>query len=165
MILSDYGIRYAIKNGDLKISPFCSKLVRPNSYDIRISDEVRDVDGELVEVKDDCVVIEPMQFLLAGSIESFKLSDKLCGIYHTRSSIGRLGLFTHTGAGLIDAGFYGNLTYELFNCSNKPIKLKVGFPIGQITFHYLTSGCDKPYDGVYNGQRGATISKYIDMIR
>lgn len=54
---------------------------------------------------------------------------------------------------------------DLKNCSNKPIKLKVGFPIGQITFHYLTSGCDKPYDGAYNGQRGATISKYIDMIR
>ncbi|MDQ1601931.1 MAG: dCTP deaminase [Actinomycetota bacterium] len=80
------------------------------------------------------------------------------------SSLGRLGLLTHSTAGFIDAGFSGHVTLELSNVATLPIKLWPGMKIGQLCFFRLTSPAEAPYGSGaegsrYQGQRGPTPSK------
>lgn len=80
------------------------------------------------------------------------------------SSLGRLGLLTHSTAGFIDAGFSGHVTLELSNVATLPIKLWPGMKIGQMCFFQLTSPAERPYGSGatgsrYQGQRGPTPSR------
>ena len=80
------------------------------------------------------------------------------------SSLGRLGLLTHSTAGFIDPGFTGHITLELSNVANLPITLWPGMKIGQLCLFRLSSPARRPYgsDGVgsrYQGQRGPTPSR------
>ena len=80
------------------------------------------------------------------------------------SSLGRLGLLTHSTAGFIDPGFTGHITLELSNVANLPITLWPGMKIGQLCLFRLSSPAERPYgsDGVgsrYQGQRGPTPSR------
>ena len=80
------------------------------------------------------------------------------------SSLGRLGLLTHSTAGFIDPGFTGHITLELSNVANLPITLWPGMKIGQLCLFRLSTPAERPYgsDGVgsrYQGQRGPTASR------
>jgi hypothetical protein len=80
------------------------------------------------------------------------------------SSLGRLGLLTHSTAGFIDPGFSGHVTLELSNVANLPIKLYPGMKIGQICVLPLTSPSEHPYGSAiygsrYQDQRGPTPSR------
>lgn len=71
---------------------------------------------------------------------------------------GRMGLFIQN-AGWVDPGFEGQITFELFNASDTPILLTAGTRIAQLVFAEMTEACDKPYNGKYQGQIGATESR------
>ena len=80
------------------------------------------------------------------------------------SSLGRLGLLTHSTAGFIDPGFTGHITLELSNVANLPITLWPGMKIGQLCLFRLSTPAERPYgsQGVgsrYQGQRGPTASR------
>ncbi len=80
------------------------------------------------------------------------------------SSIGRLGLLTHSTAGFIDPGFSGHVTLELSNVATLPILLWPGMKIGQLCFFRLSSAVEHPYGSAkhgsrYQGQRGPTASR------
>jgi dCTP deaminase len=84
--------------------------------------------------------------------------------FEGKSSLGRLGLLTHSTAGFIDPGFTGHVTLELSNTATMPIRLWPGMKIGQLCFFTLSTPADKPYgqgaDGSrYQGQRGPTASR------
>jgi deoxycytidine triphosphate deaminase len=87
------------------------------------------------------------------------------------SSLGRLGLLTHSTAGFIDPGFTGHITLELSNVANLPITLWPGMKIGQLCLFRLSSPAERPYgsEGVgsrYQGQRGPTPSRaYVNFQR
>jgi deoxycytidine triphosphate deaminase len=81
------------------------------------------------------------------------------------SSLGRLGLLTHSTAGFLDPGFQGHVTLELSNVANLPITLYPGMRIGQIAVFELTTPAERPYGSgasgsKYQGQRGPTPSRY-----
>ena len=80
------------------------------------------------------------------------------------SSLGRLGLLTHSTAGFIDPGFSGHVTLELSNVANLPIRLYPGMKIGQICVIQLSSPSEHPYGSSvygsrYQDQRGPTPSR------
>lgn len=80
------------------------------------------------------------------------------------SSLGRLGLLTHSTAGFIDPGFSGHVTLELSNVATLPIKLWPGMKIGQLCIFRLSSPAENPYGSAvygsrYQGQRGPTPSR------
>ena len=87
------------------------------------------------------------------------------------SSLGRLGLLTHSTAGFIDPGFSGHITLELSNVANLPITLWPGMKIGQLCLFRLSTPAERPYgsQGVgsrYQGQRGPTASRaYLNFHR
>jgi dCTP deaminase len=181
MLLSDRDIFAEIEASRLSIEPFDSKLVQPSSIDVRLDRmfqvfnntrythidpaQRQDELTSLVEpAEGEPFVLHPGEFVLGSTLEVVRLPDNLAGRLEGKSSLGRLGLLTHSTAGFVDPGFSGHLTLELSNVANLPITLWPGMLIGQLCLLRLTSPARNPYgsSGVaskYQGQRGPTPSK------
>ena len=156
-------------------------MIQPSSVDVRIDRYFRLFDNHkypvidpsqeqpdltrLIEVEpDDPFVLHPGEFVLASTFEVITLPDDVAARLEGKSSLGRLGLLTHSTAGFIDPGFSGHVTLELSNVATLPITLWPGMKIGQLCFFRLSSPAEHPYgsDGYgsrYQGQRGPTASR------
>ncbi|MDO4911700.1 MAG: dCTP deaminase [Corynebacterium sp.] len=181
MLLSDRDIRKEIESGALGIEPFDASLIQPSSIDVRMdrffrvfnNSKYTHIDPKLqqdelttlVEVEgDDPFVLHPGEFVLGATLERFSLPAHLAGRLEGKSSLGRLGLLTHSTAGFIDPGFEGHITLELSNVANLPISLWPGMKVGQLALFTLSSPAEVPYGAgslgsKYQGQRGPTPSK------
>lgn len=114
-------------------------------------------------LRSDTYVLLPGQFILATTMEYFILPNDLTAFVEGRSSLGRMGLFIQN-AGWVDPGFQGEITLELFNANRCAIKLQTGRRVGQLVFAQMDSEALRPYQGKYQGQRGATGSRvYLDQ--
>lgn len=176
MILSDKTIRTLLSSGQLSIEPLDEIQIQPASVDIRLgrSFQIMESGGVPVEMgatvpyrhtEADRFRLEPGQFVLATTMEYFRLPDNMTAFVEGRSSIGRMGLFIQN-AGWVDPGFEGEITLELFNASSCPIELQAGRRVGQLVFAQLDRDAQNPYDGKYQGQRGATGSRiHLDADR
>ena len=80
----------------------------------------------------------PGEFVLGSTYEVITLPDDVAARLEGKSSLGRLGLLTHSTAGFIDPGFSGHVTLELSNVATLPIKLWPGMKIGQLCFFRLS---------------------------
>lgn len=177
-LLSDKDIVRAYRNKQIDIAPYSVNLLQPASYDLRLSDtfcyfhdwetfepidpKVEQLDGTRVRTLGKDFVLAPQQFVLASTFERISLPDNIGARFEGKSSIGRLGLLTHVTAGFIDPGFQGNITLELHNLRNRPIRLYPGMKIGQICFYDLTSHAKRPYgkaNNHYQGQSGPVPSQ------
>src|ERR671933_3052839 len=156
-------------------------MVQPSSVDVRLDRFFRLFDNHkyavidpaqdqpdltrLVEVEaDQPFVLHPGEFVLGSTYEGVTLPHDLAARLEGKSSLGRLGLLTHSTAGFIDPGFSGHVTLELSNVANLPIKLYPGMKIGQICLFRLSSPAEYPYGSSvygsrYQGQRGPTPSR------
>ena len=180
MILSDRSIKEGITQGRIVITPYDESLVQPASIDIRLDGRFRVFRNykyscidpkavqedltELVEVGDDPFIIHPGEFILGNTVERIKLGNDLVGRVEGKSSLGRLGLIIHATAGYIDPAFDGNITLELSNVANLPIKLYPGMKVGQISFFAMSTPADRPYGhpdlgSKYKGQTAPTASR------
>ena len=182
MLLSDRDITAAIAEGRLGIDPYDKGLVQPSSIDVRLDrffrvfnnarythiDPAQQQDDltSAVEVADgDPFVLHPGEFVLGSTLEIISLADDLAARLEGKSSLGRLGLLTHSTAGFVDPGFSGHITLELSNVANLPITLWPGMKIGQLCLFRLTGAADHPYGSAvygsrYQDQRGPTPSRY-----
>lgn len=170
MILSDITIHQMLIDGKLVISPMHEQQIQPASVDIRLGDTfcvVEDSSKGIINlerevryktIKSDTYLLLPGQFVLATTMEYIALPDNLTAFVEGRSSLGRLGLFVQN-AGWVDPGFKGEITLELFNANRCAIELKAGRRVGQLVFALMDKPALYPYQGKYQGQRGATGSK------
>ena len=174
MILSDHTIMYNVVDNRLAIEPLDPKQIQPASVDIRLGntfsivedfpDGIITMDSKIAykTIIADRYVLMPGQFVLATTMEYFKLPDNLTAFVEGRSSLGRMGLFIQN-AGWVDPGFEGEITLELFNANKCAIELKAGRRVGQLVFAEMDKPALHPYNGKYQGQKGATGSKvYMD---
>jgi dCTP deaminase len=119
----------------------------------------------LIEVKaDEPFILHPGEFVLGSTYEFVTLPDDIAARLEGKSSLGRLGLLTHSTAGFVDPGFQGHVTLELSNVATLPIKLWPGMKIGQLCLIKLSSPAEHPYGSAiyasrYQGQRGPTPSR------
>ncbi|MBN1155124.1 dCTP deaminase [candidate division KSB1 bacterium] len=170
MILSDQSIRQYLTEKKLVIDPLEEMQIQPGSVDLRLGNHYLKIDSykiacldltsrpEYIEMIQEEVVIPPQSFLLATTREYVKLPDNLTAFVEGRSSIGRLGLFIQN-SGWVDPGFEGEITIELYNANDLPIKLVSGVRICQLVFAQLDQFAQSPYRGKYQGQRKATGSR------
>ncbi len=170
MILSDITLKQMIERGDLVVDPFEEIQLQPASIDLRLGGHFLKVDenrtGEIrlddpvsyVEVELNEIVIPPLSFLLATTMEFIKLPNDVTAFVEGRSSIGRIGLFVQN-AGWVDPGFAGDLTLELFNANRQPIRLQSGRRICQLVFARMDRAARVPYHGKYQGQRRTVGSR------
>ena len=181
MLLSDRDIAAEIKSDRVKVEPFDPKMIQPSSVDVRLdrffrvfenhkyevidpSIEQSELTREVAVAPDDFFILHPGEFVLASTYEVITLPDDIAGRLEGKSSLGRLGLLTHSTAGFIDPGFSGHITLELSNVANLPVKLYPGMKIGQLCLIKLSSPAEHPYGSAlygsrYQGQRGPTPSK------
>lgn len=181
MLLSDRDIRAQLDSGRVALDPYEPAMIQPSSIDVRLDKFFRVFDNHkyaaidpaieqpeltrLVEVEPGrSFMLHPGEFVLGSTYESVTLPDDVAARLEGKSSLGRLGLLTHSTAGFIDPGFEGNVTLELSNTATLPINLWPGMKIGQLCFFQLSSPSEHPYGSSaygsrYRGQRGPTASK------
>ena len=181
MLLSDRDIKAELDAGRIGLDPLDRGMIQPSSMDVRIDRFFRLFDNHkypfidpaedqpelthLIDVDDDRpFILHPGEFVLGSTYELVTLPDDIAARLEGKSSLGRLGLLTHSTAGFIDPGFSGHVTLELSNVATLPIKLWPGMKIGQLCFFRLSSPAEKPYGSGeygsrYQGQRGPTASR------
>lgn len=181
MLLSDRDIRAGIEAGRIGLQPWDTEMVQPSSVDVRLDRYFRLFNNHnapfidpaieqpelthLVEIDaHTAFILHPGEFVLASTFEQVTLGTDVAARLEGKSSLGRLGLLTHSTAGFIDPGFQGHITLELSNVATLPIKLWPGMKIGQLCFFQLSSPAEHPYGSPqyhsrYFGQRGPTASR------
>lgn len=181
MLLSDRDIRAQIDAGRIVLDPLDLDMVQPASIDIHLDRWFRLFDNHrypvidpaveqselthLIDVgPDDPFILHPGEFVLGATYERVTLPDDIAARLEGKSSLGRLGLLTHSTAGFIDPGFTGHVTLELSNTATMPIRLWPGMKVGQLCFFQLSSPAEAPYGqgahgSRYQGQRGPTASR------
>ena len=170
MILSDKTILKMLDEKNLVIEPVTKEQIQPASVDIRLGNTfsivddspsgIITLDGSInyKTITTDTYLLLPGQFVLATTMEYFELPDDLTAFVEGRSSLGRMGLFIQN-AGWVDPGFKGEITLELFNANRCAIELKAGRRVGQLVFAQMDDHALNPYNGKYQGQKGATGSR------
>jgi len=181
VLLSDRDIKAELGTGRIALEPYQAEMIQPSSIDVRLDRYFRLFDNHkypfidpaedqpeltrLVEVdSDQAFILHPGEFVLGSTYEQVTLPDNVAARLEGKSSLGRLGLLTHSTAGFIDPGFSGHVTLELSNVATLPIKLWPGMKIGQMCFFRLSSPAEHPYGSSeyssrYQGQRGPTASR------
>ena len=166
MILTGSEIDKCVKRKEIVIDPNDPENLNPNSYNFHLGDYVlvyksrildpkKKQETEKIEIPDEGLIIYPDKLYL-GFIQERMGSEKYVPIINGRSSTGRLGLFVHITANLIDIGSINNWTLQMH--AVQPVKIYKGMSIGQVTF-WKTYGKISLYDGKYKGSTGPMESQ------
>ncbi len=166
MILSGNEIKRQIAAGTVVITPYDERQMNPNSYNLRLHDELLVYTGDVLDMKtpnatqtlripEEGLVLTPGRLYLGRTVEYTK-TDGFVPMLEGRSSVGRLGLYIHVTAGFGDVGFAGYWTLEV-QCV-QPIRVYPGVQICQIYYHSI-DGEYSPYSsGKYQNNTGVQPS-------
>jgi dCTP deaminase len=165
MILSGREIKNKLGN-EIIIEPFNEKQLNPNSYNLKLHNELLIYDEDILDMKKpnkfkslvippEGLVLEPGVLYLGRTVE-YTATDKYVPMLEGRSSIGRLGLFIHVTAGFGDVGFKGFWTLEIF-CIH-PIRVYPEVEICQVYYHAVEGDYDKYISGKYQNNTGVQPS-------
>ncbi|MCS7064210.1 MAG: dCTP deaminase [Methylacidiphilales bacterium] len=171
----------AINNG--MIEPFMDKSIHEGvityglssyGYDIRISDEFKILNKHsdkiidpkkfdpdlLIDFKGDSYVIPPNSFVLARSLEYFRIPRDVIVICTGKSTYARCGIIVNVTP--LEPEWEGYLTLEISNTAPLPTKIYAFEGIAQLIFITGNSLCEMSYrerKGKYQGQTGITLPK------
>lgn len=165
MILTGNQIREELGR-NIIIDPFDEALLNPNSYNLRLHDELLVYEEVVLDMKKPArfrrqvippqgLVLNPQQLYLARTIERTE-THNLVPMLEGRSSIGRLGLFVHITAGFGDIGFKGYWTLEMF--AVQPIRIYAGVEICQIFYHTVQGEITEYKNGKYQDNKDIQTS-------
>lgn len=171
MILSDFDLK---KLGTDLIEPFDPSCVQPSSYDLTLGNRIaipipyKTVDLRVDDPKD-CMrmieigdyVLHPGSCILASTKETVKCPLDLSARVEGKSTLGRLFMSVHITAGVVDAGFEGQITLEIVNHGPWDLVLWPGMKIAQLSYIKMSTECETPYGSSklgshYHGQTGPT---------
>jgi dCTP deaminase len=154
------------KGKDILIDPFNEEQVNPNSYNLRLHNELLVYDTPVLDMKednpakkiiipDDGLLLDSRKLYLGRTME-YTETHNLVPMLEGRSSVGRLGLFVHITAGFGDVGFKGYWTLEIF-CV-QPIKIYPSIEICQIFYHSVQGDYTPYQSGKYQGNKDIQTS-------
>jgi dCTP deaminase len=177
----DHWIIEMSKNREM-IKPFSESQVRRGisfgvssyGYDISLSDEFKILDTkELKEldpkadsskffkdVSGDSVLIPPHSFILARTVEYFKIPRNIITICLGKSTYARCGVIVNVTP--FEPEWEGYATISLSNTSPLPVRVYANEGIGQLIFLEATEECKVSYKdkkGKYQAQKKITLSK------
>lgn len=153
MILSDRGIKEAMKKGQIVVEPFREQALGSNSYDVHLGktiglyeDEILDARKhnkiQLISIPPSGLVLRPDEFYLAIT-EEYTETHAHVPFLEGKSSVGRLGIDIHATAGKGDVGFCNHWTLEI--SVKKPVRIYAGMPIGQLIYFELSGQVETLY--------------------
>ena len=161
MILSGKEIKKHL-GADLTIEPFNEKQLGPNSYNLKLHNELmvykntvldmkKENEVETLLIPEDGYLMMPGELYLARTFE-YTRTRCFVPMLEGRSSIGRLGLFVHITAGFGDVGFNGFWTLEM-SCL-KPVRIYAGVEICQIFYHTIAGEYEQYMSKKYQNNQG-----------
>ena len=187
MILSDRDIKKALATGKITISPKpqLSVVLGSCSIDLRLGNRFRifdhskfpfidpnnprlatDMMREVTVPAGQPFILQPGDFVLATTMESFTLPNDLLARLEGRSSLGRLGIVVHSTASIFEPGWNGVVVMELGNLGRMPVALYPGMRVCALTFEQLSSPADIPYNkkksAKYANQNSPEASKIAE---
>jgi len=165
------------------ITPYAERQVREGvisygissyGYDVRISDEFKiftNVNSTLidpkkfdprsfVDFKGEVCVIPPNSFVLATSVEYFKIPRDVIVICLGKSTYARCGIVVNVTP--LEPEWEGHVTIEISNTSPLPAKIYAHEGIAQLIFLGAAEVCMRSYadkTGKYQAQKGITLPK------
>lgn len=172
MILSGREIQRELGT-NINIEPFNEKQLNPNSYNLRLHNELMVYESKVLDMKrpnptqklvipEEGLLLETGKLYL-GRTQEHTETSKYVPMLEGRSSIGRLGLFIHVTAGFGDVGFNGFWTLEIF-CI-QPIVIYPNVEICQIFYHSIQGDYDLYKSGKYQNNDGIQPSLlYKDFV-
>jgi len=182
MIKSDAWIRQMAQTAQM-IEPFCTSQVSTGvvsyglssyGYDVRLGDEFRiftNVWGAIVDPKEfderafvdycgDFCLVPPHSFVLARTVEYFRIPRNILAICVGKSTYARCGIIVNVTP--FEPEWEGCATLEISNTTPLPAKLYANEGIAQVIFLESDSVCESSYkdrQGCYQGQRGVTLPR------
>ena len=173
MILSGLEIQKEVNRGNIVIDPFDEKRLNPNSYNLRLHDELlvytddtldmkTPNNTKLITIPEEGLQLEPGRLYLGRTVEYTKTLG-FVPMLEGRSSIGRLGIMIHVTAGFGDVGFAGFWTLEI-QCV-QPVKIYPRVEVCQIYYHTIQGDYVTYSSGKYQNNTGIQPSlAYLDFI-
>ena len=181
-VMPDTWIRKMVSNSKM-IDPFeegqksnnkISYGLSSYGYDARVAEDFRiftNVENALVDPKNfssksfvertnDTCIIPPNSFVLARTVEYFRIPRDVLTICLGKSTYARCGIIVNVTP--IEPEWEGHVTLEFSNTSNLPAKIYAGEGVAQMIFHQSDEQCEVSYkdrDGKYQGQTGVTLPK------
>lgn len=161
MILSGKEIKNNLGK-NIFIEPFNEEQLNPNSYNLRLHNELlvynqkeldmkKENSVERILIPEEGLLLETGKLYLGRTVEHTQ-TESFVPMLEGRSSIGRLGLFIHVTAGFGDIGFKGFWTLEMF-CI-QPIRIYSNVEICQIFYHTIEGDYNKYSSGKYQNNSG-----------
>jgi len=181
-VLSDKWIREMVSKNKM-ISPFEDKQIRENKisyglssfgYDARVSNEFKiftNVNSEIVDPKNfkasnfvtknvsECI-IPPNSFVLASTVECFKIPKDVLVVCLGKSTYARCGIIVNVTP--LEPGWEGHVTLEFSNTTPLPAKVYANEGVAQFIFLKGNETPETTYsdrNGKYMGQTGVTLPK------
>ena len=181
-VLSDKWIKKMALEHSM-ISPFEGKQIREGKisyglssfgYDARVSDEFKiftNINSEIVDPKNfkpgnfvtknipECI-IPPNSFVLASTIEYFKIPKNVLVICLGKSTYARCGIIVNVTP--LEPGWEGHVTLEFSNTTPLPAKIYANEGVAQFIFLQGNEEPEISYadrNGKYMGQTGVTLPK------
>lgn len=170
MILTSSRIIEEIKNGNIVIQPFDEKYLNPNSYNLRLHNELLELTDEKLDMKkksnytriiipEEGLTLLPGKLYLGRTVE-YTITKKFVPMIEGRSSVGRLGISIHATAGFGDIGFEGYWTLEISVI--KPVVIYPFVEICQIYYCEVSGTIDRTYEGKYSKSDDIVVSKMYE---
>lgn len=161
MILTGKKIASEVAAGRIRIDPFDTKRLSPNSYDFTLGSTLKWYRNYVLDCRRENptvsahipptgFLLHPGRIYLGHTVETMG-SDHFVPIIRGRSSIARLGLFIHVTADIIDIGSHNQWTLQLH--AVQPMRIYARMIVGQVTF-WQPEGDITLYKGKYQGSVG-----------
>jgi dCTP deaminase len=181
MVKNDLWIREMARKG--MIEPFnesqkregvISSGVGSYGYDMRINDEFKiftNINSTVIDPKKfdplsfvdyrgDVCIIPPNSFVLATSLEYFRIPRDVLVICLGKSTYARCGLVVNVTP--LEPEWEGHVTIEISNTTPLPAKIYANEGIAQLIFIQAAEICETSYKdkaGKYQAQKGITLPK------
>lgn len=148
--ISSYGYDVRCARRFKVFSNLSAKVIDPKEFDA----------SGFIDLESDHCIVPPGGFVLAHSVEYFRIPEDVLGLVVGKTTYARCGLSIQ--ASPLEPGWQGNVTLSLANVSPLPIKVYAGEGIAQILFFQGDESSDTNYNtrrGRYQGQRGLVMPK------
>ncbi len=116
--------------------------------------------ASFVDVDSDVCVIPPNSFVLARTIEYFRIPRNVLTICLGKSTYARCGIIVNVTP--LEPEWEGHVTLEFSNTTPLPAKIYANEGVAQMLFLESDEECETSYkdrDGKYQGQTGVTLPK------
>jgi dCTP deaminase len=147
---SSYGYDVRCANEFKVFTNVFSATIDPKAFDAR----------SFVDHRGDICIIPPNSFVLARTVEYFRIPADVLTLCVGKSTYARCGIIVNVTP--LEPEWEGHVTLEFSNTTNLPAKIYANEGVAQMVFFQGDEACEVTYKdrgGKYQGQRGVTLPR------